>query len=87
MLDSVNRAYYFGVFQVIDSNSEDKRIEVAAFRHIKDKKSGEYNWFIYNPRYKRPIEVTNAPKKYRAWCRKVVDADIYLLERDKKSEK
>lgn len=85
MLDTVQRAYYFGTFQVVDSGTQEKRTEVAAFRHIKDKQSGQYNWFIYNPRYRTPIDVNGVPKKYRAWCRKVVDADIYLLERDKKA--
>ena len=91
LLDTVERAYYFGVFTVVDSAtpnainpaSEQTHTEIAAFRHIKDKKSsdkdksGIYYWHIYNPRYKRPIEVTGAPKKYRAWCRKIVEADIY----------
>ena len=82
-MESTERAYYFGVFTVIDSDQQ-KHIEVAAFRHIKDKVTGKYHWFIHNPRYKRAIDVDGVPKKYRAWCRKVTEADVYLLEREKK---
>lgn len=94
LLQTVERAYYFGVFTVTDSSlldpsksavAESTHTEVAAFRHIKDKKNGGvYSWHVYNPRYKRSIEVTGEPKKYRAWCRKIIEADIYQLERDSK---
>jgi len=69
---------------VEESGSKELKLEVAAFRHVKEKKSGAYLWHIYNPRYRKPIDVSRPPKKFKAWCRKVVDADIYLLERDRK---
>ena len=85
LLQQIERAYYFGVFTVFDEKTQSKKIEVAAFRHIKDKANKNYYWFVYNPRFKQAIDVERNAKKYRAWCRRVIEADIYLLERDKKS--
>ena len=79
-MENATRAYYFGVFV-----SKQDKIHVAAFRHIKDKVTQEYEWQIFDPRFRSPIGLNKMASKYRAWCRKFKEAEFYLLERDTKT--
>jgi len=79
-LEAYPTATFFGVLAAKDYPHN---THAATIRQVK-KPNKPDDWQIIDTRFKTAIFVNETPKRFRAWCRKFKEVQLFILEKDTK---